>query len=997
MITRFKCPEGFSPDFKGLPRIFVRKGYLRIFFLAIPILCTCPDQSFATHLRAGEITVERQNCSSLTFTITITVYTDTKSGIDFGEGRLDFGDGSAPVELPEIDDVIIDPGREIGTASFTIEHTFPGPGRYVIGYVEANRNYEVLNIERSGRTTFYIETEIIIDNFIGCNNTPKLEIPPIDLACTGVAFFHNPGAYDPDEGDSISFELTIPKKDRGLEVDGYRDPNVQEFYDLAGINYNQANENGNGRPTFSINPVTGDLVWDAPGAPGEYNVAFKVREWRRIGGIWQPIGFVTRDMQIIVEDCDNERPELIIPRDTCVEAGTLLQEQIFGMDPDFDPVKIEAFSQIFRIPNSPANYSPKGEVFQSTLPPNDTANLRFAWQTDCSHVRDQPYQVVFKITDNPPDGPDLVSFATWNITVVAPAPVWTAAELNVAGREASLEWEDYTCRNSAERMQIWRRVDRYLFEPGVCETGMPDFLGYELIDEVDIDQNTYLDNNEGRGLAPGAQYCYRLVAIFPNPAGGESYVSKDTCLAPILADAPVITNVTVDRTDRDDGRITVRWTPPFDIDPGRFGTDYRYDVYRAEGFSGGGASRVATRITDTTFVDQQINTLDNPYNYQVVLFSNNAPAVGPDDPIDTSAVASSVRLELRPAFERIALNWSANVPWSNNTQDFPLHYIFRGLEGTSEDELELIDSVDVNREGFVYIDSGQVDGIPLDEEIAYCYKVRTFGAYGNPRISEPLKNFSQMACAQPSDTVPPCITTLFIDSLFCRPVGNLNLDENFFLDNAPCDFRDFSNRLIWNRPDPDCGSDIRRYNIYYTATLDGAYERIASVVDTFFIHNTENSSTPLTSYAGCYRITSVDRSGNESEFSNTVCKDNCPNYVLPNVITPRSVDQKNDVFRAFTDDIIIGEGGELQDARFLRIRCPRFVQRVTFKVFNRWGKEVFSYQSNGENTIEINWDGTGDNGELLSAGVYFYDAEVTFDVLDPGGRVRNIKGWVHVF
>ena len=60
-------------------------------------------------------------------------------------------------------------------------------------------------------------------------------------------------------------------------------------------------------------------------------------------------------------------------------------------------------------------------------------------------------------------------------------------------------------------------------------------------------------------------------------------------------------------------------------------------------------------------------------------------------------------------------------------------------------------------------------------------------------------------------------------------------------------------------------------------------------------------------------------------------------------------------------------------------------------------REVFSYQSGGENSIEINWDGKAENGEPVSSGVYFYNAEVTFDVLDPRQKVRNIKGWVHVF
>ncbi|HEU5290812.1 MAG TPA: hypothetical protein VFU05_09235, partial [Cyclobacteriaceae bacterium] len=68
-------------------------------------------------------------------------------------------------------------------------------------------------------------------------------------------------------------------------------------------------EAGNGPPTFSIDPIDGTLTWDAPGNAGEYNVAFIVKEWRKINGQWIEIGFVRRDMQIIViADCRNERP-----------------------------------------------------------------------------------------------------------------------------------------------------------------------------------------------------------------------------------------------------------------------------------------------------------------------------------------------------------------------------------------------------------------------------------------------------------------------------------------------------------------------------------------------------------------------------------------------------------------------------------------------------------------------------------------------------------------
>ncbi|HRG07923.1 MAG TPA: hypothetical protein PLJ08_05050, partial [Cyclobacteriaceae bacterium] len=70
---------------------------------------------------------------------------------------------------------------------------------------------------------------------------------------------------------------------------------------------------------------------------------------------------------------------------------------------------------------------------------------------------------------------------------------------------------------------------------------------------VPIGTTTFNDNNDGQGLDAGAKFCYRLVAVFPQPGGGESLVSQEVCLPPILAGLPVITNVSVDVTSRTDG------------------------------------------------------------------------------------------------------------------------------------------------------------------------------------------------------------------------------------------------------------------------------------------------------------------------------------------------------------------------------------------------------------------------------------------------------------
>jgi len=948
------------------------------------------QQVRATHLRAGEITATRENCSSLTFIITITVYTDTNSEAIFGGPNeiLYFGDGTS-VEVPLTPStrrLDLNPDGSVSTASFTVRHTFPGTGlRYLLHYQEPNRNRDVLNMDGSGNTRFYLETEIFVDVFLGCSNSPSMLVPPIDVACKGVSFTHNPGAFDPD-GDSLSYTLEIPFMAPGTTVANYRSPADPGFY----TNYETANEAGNGRPDFTINPVDGTITWDAPGAIGEYNIAFHVVEWRRKNGVLYRMGYVRRDMQIIVDDCDNRRPDLILPMDTCVVAGTSLDEIILGTDPDHDAVKIEAFSEIFNFPAglSPATYSPKPGVgdFRPSQPPAETT---FHWQTDCAHVREQAYQVVFKITDRPARGPHLVTFRTWFITVVAPAPEWIDAHLDLSKRQATLKWDNYWC-TQAESMQVWRKVGESSYEPAVCETGMPA-LGYELLDVVtlhptgplSVPVTEYADDNDGKGLMPGARYCYRLVALFPNPRGGESYVSLDTCIGPILADVPIITHVSVDKTDLSQGKVRVSWKAPFEADTRQFPPPYRYEIHRSVGFEGGpGSVNVSPpgEFMETTFVDEGLNTSELVYSYSINAYASNGTFVG------SSASASTVRADVDVAYKSITLKWNALVPWSNVLEGpANQHLIYRGPEGATEADLVLIGSVDP-ASGFLYEDKGQWNNEPLLDNVTYCYRVMTRGGYGNPKIEQPLENFSQIVCAQPGDTIPPC-----------KPAPPLRstLDyvdcQDYFM--KYCDRDSYSNVIMWNVPaEPSCRRDIRGYQVYAASEKGGVFTMIAeNVRDTFYIDDN------LTSFARCYKVAAVDISGNVGELSDELCIDNCPYYELPNVFTPNG-DQINDEFSAYSiRGYDCGEGDCIPAE--IRLKCARFVESVNFTAYNRWGQPVYSkYDRIGEDaqSIYIDWNGRDDNKQELSSGVYYYVAEVTFDSVDPATRVKTLKGWVHL-
>jgi hypothetical protein len=962
--------------------------------LFVLLVLTSAYNLLATHLRAGQIRVIYE--SDRTVTVKIEVWTNIEgTSVLFGGDQdiLDFGDGSTILVKEKAGDPVGPNGLPLpanvhyATRSYT--HTYSAPGIYIVSYREPNRNEGVLNMDGSVSTTFYLETKVIIgDLSVGFNKSPELAIDPIDRACTGVAFFHNPGAHDPDFGDSLYYVMKVPFSDRGREVVNYRDPSDESFY----TDYENGNEAKNDEPKFNINQKTGTITWDAPGKAGEYNIAFHIVELRKVNGVWREIGYVRRDMQIIVEDCDNKRPKLELPEDLCVIAGTELKDIVIrGTDEDGDPIKIEAFSPIFNRPfvsgsifNPPAVVTPDMTQGDTFVP--QPAEVKFSWDTECAYVKDQPYYVVFKVTDKPDLGPRLATFETWSIRVVGPKPIWNTATKNDPNRSVNLQWSNYTCAN-ADSMQIWRKVDGSDFQPDTCETGMPPYLGYELVDVVDINTTSYLDDNGGAGLPVGARYCYRLVAVFSPETFAESLVSDDICVDPFPIDVPVITNVDVDVTDPDAGSIIVKWRPPLEKE-GYIGHPFRYEVLRGPGLTGPLTDTVVRKsqnYTDTVFVDESLNTEVEKYHYVVNAYSSTGLFIG------ASAAASSVRAEALSELNEIEITWSAVVPWTNVTSF--THKIYRGPDGSdSKDDLTFIDEVNVESEGFIYEDRGQWDGNPLVQRTVYCYMVETYGSYGNDKIhTGPLINRSQIICAEPADAERPCKPVLALQGYDCD-----NIDAN--TDNC-AGTNVYQNELTWERDDTECGRDISHYIIYWSNAIDGKYDELVTLPP----GQTSYTDILRRSFARCYKIQAVDRSGNKSELSDEFCFDNCPYYELPNVFTPNG-DGCNDLYRAYNN--IYDNGGETGNSdcvipdEHLR-KCARFVERVVFHVFNRWGREVYTYTGNANDDnfnsdILINWDGRSNDGKDLSTGVYYYVAEVSFLAIRPENKHKTLKGWIHL-
>jgi len=849
----------------------------------------------ATHQRAAEITYK--HLYGLTYEFTIVMYTKTSSPADDSRITMPilWGDGTSE-EIPRIYFQPIPNVFDITLNIYKGNHTFPGPASYRISVEDPNRNFGVLNIPNSVNVPIFVDTELVINPFLGYNSSVVLLNPPIDQGCVGKVYIHNAGAYDPD-GDSLSYRLVVCKGAGGYDIPGYSYPMTSNF--------------------FKIDSITGDVIWETPVLQGEYNIAFVIEEWR----FGFKISSVRRDMQVNIVACDHDPPEIYTIDDTCVLAGDFLEFDITAIDPDHTIVELTAFGGPFQQSLNPAYIEPDPATG------SDTVSTTFNWPTLCNHVRFEPYTALFKARDN--GFPvNLVNFKTVFISVVAPALENLQSE--PLGIGINLSWDKSSC-NNAIGYKIYRRSGPSGWEPGYCETGVPPYTGFRLIDEInDINTLNYRDDNFGEGLVHGIDYCYRVTASFFDEA--ESYASNETC-AYLKRDVPIITHVSNDSLDLESGKVLVIWSKPIELDTIQYPGPYKYLLYRNDGIIWNNPVLIKQfySLDDTIFMDNEvdINSHLDPYSYRVDLESLT---VGP---IGSSQKASSVYIQPKPTDQEVKLIWFPKVPWDNEYS-----VIYRKDPGATN-----YDSLGITTTNF-YRDKG------LTNYLEYCYYIKTVGHYSLPGLIDPLINFSQLVCETPIDNIPPC-----------KPI--LSVYTN-------CE--QISNELGMYLPFDSCSYDAVKYYIYFSPPGVDYIELIDSVDyvvndTTYFIHD------DISSVVGCYHVTAIDSVGNISESSNIVCigYDECPVYELPNVFTPNG-DDKNPLF------VPMGSRSGNPKAN---------VSRVDMTIFNRWGKTMYTTTD-----PEINWDGKNqNNNEDCINGVYYYVCEVYIITIDGEEKI-TMKGAV---
>ena len=288
--------------------------YIWTYALLVGGLCLSPKAVFASHIVAADMTYRATGLPNQ-YEFTLTLYRDCGSAIAMADTqRIYFNSLSvSPTQIATLLSIVgqavdVSPscpsqpsqcrgGTNAGVERYIYKGTLTLPAvapDWVIYYRECNRSNSIETILNPGSSCLYIEAGINNRDAPG-NSSPTFGNDAASFICAQQDVTLNSAANDPDN-DRLIFRLTTPRTNAPSPVD----PGLVDFLSP----FTAANP----LPTtagFLLDSLTGMMSFHAQRTVRAVTAQL-IEEYRR----GRLIGYIMRDQQLIVQDCNNALPRL---------------------------------------------------------------------------------------------------------------------------------------------------------------------------------------------------------------------------------------------------------------------------------------------------------------------------------------------------------------------------------------------------------------------------------------------------------------------------------------------------------------------------------------------------------------------------------------------------------------------------------------------------------------------------------------------------------------
>jgi hypothetical protein len=277
----------------------------RLVFRWLALLAFCVAGQLtaqASHILGGDISYSPVATGSQRYHITVRLYRDV-TGVDQPNIILKCSRNSCEASAPgsftrQLPLSERRPGTSLGCANagsysyeillYETEEDLPA-GQWTLSVYAENRAPGIINMANSSAQTLFVSS--FLDNaVVRQNSSPRFLSTLLPYLCGSNAQRYSFSAFDA-EGDSLTYSLLQPQGGTsaiypcGVDIAG----------ELA--------------PYFKLDKATGGLTTqEGPVRAGRYTMAARVNEYRRVGGTWQLIGGVTRDVAYTAYYSDNKNP-----------------------------------------------------------------------------------------------------------------------------------------------------------------------------------------------------------------------------------------------------------------------------------------------------------------------------------------------------------------------------------------------------------------------------------------------------------------------------------------------------------------------------------------------------------------------------------------------------------------------------------------------------------------------------------------------------------------